>query len=155
MCVEGEQTCPNLSIISDANRDRRRVRNEGNFEMKRIIAATAVVLGLAAPAFANSTQLEADLGVPSGEYTTSQLALMHFDQDKPVSERTTYFGGESAATVSSKSAVNPAAEAIFASLDAEDEPAATVNQEIDTVTVYSSAVVNDRAAAIFADIDAE
>ena len=122
--------------------------------MKAFVAATAVVLGLAAPAFAAS-QLEADLGVPAGEYTTAQLAELHFNQDKPVSERAVYFGGETAATVSSKSALNPAAEAIFVSLDAEDKPALDVAQQIDTTTVYSSAVVNDRAAAIFADIDSE
>ncbi|NVO24270.1 hypothetical protein HJ526_13275 [Donghicola sp. C2-DW-16] len=123
--------------------------------MKRILATTAVVLGLAAPAFASSTQLEADLGVSAGEYTTSQLAMMHFEQDKPVSERSTYMSGDPTATVSSKSSVNPAAEAIFVSLDAEDKPALDVTQQLDTATVYSSAVVNDRAAAIFADIDSE
>ncbi|WP_276327389.1 hypothetical protein [Donghicola eburneus] len=40
--------------------------------MKRFVTATAVVLGLAAPAFA-SDQLTADLGVPADQYTTAQL----------------------------------------------------------------------------------
>ena len=122
--------------------------------MKKIIATTAVVLGLAAPAFA-AGQLAADLNVPANEYTTAQLAQLHFNQDKPVSERNTYFGGETAATVSSKSALNPTAEALFVSYELERNPALEVAQDVDTTTVYSSAVVNDRAAAIFADIDAE
>ena len=121
--------------------------------MKKIIATTAIVLGLAAPAFAEN-QLAADLNVPANEYTTAQLAQLHFNQDKSISERSTYFGGETAATVSSKSALNPTAEAIFTSLELEQKPALEVAQDVDTTTVYSSAAVNDRAAAIFADIDA-
>ena len=122
--------------------------------MKSFIATTAIVLGLAAPAFA-ANQLAADLNVSANEYTTAQLAQLHFNQDKSISEKNTYFGGETAATVSSKSTLNPTAEAIFVSLDLEDKTALDVAQEVDTTTVYSSAVVNDRAAAIFADIDAE
>ncbi len=122
--------------------------------MKSFIATTALVLGLAAPAFA-ADQLAADLNVPANEYTTAQLAQMHFAQDNKVSERNVYFGGETAATVSSKSTLNPTAEAIFTSLDRENSPALDVAQEVGTRTVYGSAVVNDRAAAIFADIDAE
>ena len=45
--------------------------------MKKIIATTAVVLGLAAPAFA-AGQLAADLNVPANEYTTAQLVQLHF-----------------------------------------------------------------------------
>ncbi len=122
--------------------------------MKRFVTATAVVLGLAAPAFAND-QLAADLGVPADQYTTAQLVQMHFNQDQSIGEQNTYFGGETAATVSSKSTLNPTAEAIFVSLDLEQNTALDVANEIDTTTVYSSAAVNDRAAAIFADIDAE
>ncbi len=122
--------------------------------MKSFIATTALVLGLAAPAFAGN-QLAADLNVPANEYTTAQLAQLHFNQDKSIGEQNVYFGGETAATVSSKSTLNPAAEAIFVSLDLEQNPALDVAHEVDTTTVYSSAVVNDRAAAIFADIDAE
>ncbi|MCT4578672.1 hypothetical protein [Donghicola sp.] len=121
--------------------------------MKTFIATTAVVLGLAAPAFAEN-QLAADLNVSASEYTTAQLAQMHFNQDKSVSERNTYFGGDSTSTVSSKSSLNPTAEAIFTSLELEQNPALEVAQDVDTTTVYSSAAVNDRAAAIFADIDA-
>lgn len=122
--------------------------------MKRFVATTAVVLGLAAPAFA-ADQLAADLGVPADQYTTAQLAEMHFAQDDSITDRNVYLGGESNATVSSKSTMNPTAEAIFVSLNREDSPALDVSQEIGSTTVYSSAVVNDRAAAIFANIDAE
>ncbi|MEY8882030.1 hypothetical protein [Donghicola sp. XS_ASV15] len=122
--------------------------------MKSFIATTAIVLGLTAPAFA-ADQLAADLNVPADEYTTAQLAELHFAQDNNVSERNVYFGTESAATVSSKSTLNPTAEAIFVSLDREDSNAQDVAQELDTRSVYNSGVVNDRAAAIFADIDAE
>ncbi|SFQ72024.1 hypothetical protein [Donghicola eburneus] len=121
--------------------------------MKRFVTATAVVLGLAAPAFA-SDQLTADLGVPADQYTTAQLTQMHFNQDKSISDKNTYFGGDSTSTVSSKSSLNPTAEAIFTSLELEQNPALEVSQQVNTTTVYSSAAVNDRAAAIFAEIDA-
>ncbi|MEY8882028.1 hypothetical protein [Donghicola sp. XS_ASV15] len=122
--------------------------------MKRFVATTAVVLGLAAPAYA-ANQLAADLGVPADQYSTAQLAEMHFAQDENVGDSSVYFGGESNATVSSKSTLNPTAEAIFVSLDREDSTALDVSQELGSTTVYSSAVVNDRAAAIFEEIDAE
>ena len=121
--------------------------------MKSFIATTAIVLGLAAPAFA-ANQLAADLNVPANEHTTAQLAQLHFNQDKSISDKNTYFGGDSTSTVSSKSSLNPTAEAIFTSLELEQNPALEVSQQVNTTTVYSSAAVNDRAAAIFAEIDA-
>jgi hypothetical protein len=130
-----------------------KIETERNFEMKRFVTATAVVLGLAAPAFA-SDQLAADLGVPADQYTTAQLTQMHFNQDKSISDKNTYFGGDSTSTVSSKSSLNPTAEAIFTSLELEQNPALEVSQQVSATTVYSSAAVNDRAAAIFAEIDA-
>ncbi|MEY8882029.1 hypothetical protein [Donghicola sp. XS_ASV15] len=122
--------------------------------MKSFIATTAIVLGLAAPAFA-ADQLAADLNVSADQYTTAQLAELHFAQDKSVSEKNVYFGAETAASVSSKSNLNPTAEAIFVSLELEENPALDVAQDVDTTTVYSSAVVNDRAASIFEELDAE
>ncbi len=122
--------------------------------MKSFIATTALVLGLAAPAFA-ADQLAADLNVPANEYTTAQLTQMHFAQDESVSEKNVYFGSETTAAVSSKSNMNPTAEAIFVSLELEQNPALDVAQDVDTTTVYNSAVVNDRAAAIFKELRAE
>lgn len=116
--------------------------------MKKLIATTALITAVAAP-LAAETQLETLVGANAGEYSTSQLAELYFAQNND--EDAPYFGGTSAATVSSKSSINPVAEAQFAQIAAQDGE----DYGLNTVTVYGNAAVNDRAAAIFADIDAE
>lgn len=49
--------------------------------MKRIVLTTAIVLGLAAPAFAAS-QLERTVGADTGAYTLSQLVELKFAADE-------------------------------------------------------------------------
>ncbi|MEC9196768.1 MAG: hypothetical protein VX974_04090 [Pseudomonadota bacterium] len=116
--------------------------------MKTLIAATALVAAISAPAFAQS-QLETLAGVSAGEYSTSQVAQIYLaaDADAPAP----YLAGESTATVSSKSSVNPVAEAQFELIAAQKGE----DYSSGTVTVYSAAPVNAQAAAIFADIRSE
>lgn len=49
--------------------------------MKRIVLTSAIILGLAAPAFARS-QLEAAVGVEADTYTVSELVQLKFTQDE-------------------------------------------------------------------------
>jgi len=49
--------------------------------MKRIVLTTAIALGLAAPAFADS-QLERSVGADTGVYTLSQLVELKFAADE-------------------------------------------------------------------------
>lgn len=118
--------------------------------MKRIAATAALILTAASPALASS-QLAESLGVDRADLSTSELAVLHFNQDASISEKVALTGAASDYTVSTKSAVNGTAEAIFASLALEDGPTAG---SAGTATIYSSAVVNGTAAKIFADIAA-
>ena len=59
--------------------------------MKRIVLTSAIVLGLAAPAFANS-QLEKTLGVDAGVYSLSQLVALKDAAEKTDNEGRLFFG---------------------------------------------------------------
>jgi len=79
--------------------------------MKRIVLTTAIVLGFAAPALAQS-QLERSLGVDAGVYTTAQLAQLAGAQTDQGIEGKVFFGGTDGHSAR-------AAE-IFAAIAAED-----------------------------------
>lgn len=104
--------------------------------MTRIALTTALVLGLAAPAFAND-QLARSLGVDAGAYTTMQLVQLKsaLSADEHIVAKAITGGS---AVVSTQSLGSPAADAAIARLFAED----------DEKRIYNASGVADGSAVV-------
>ena len=81
--------------------------------MKKLILATAVVLGAAAPVLAQS-QLEKSLGVEAGQFTTAELAILKSRSTNTGNDGRAFFGSGDNIRFSSSNVVNDVAAAQFA-----------------------------------------
>ena len=81
--------------------------------MKTVILTTALVLGAAAPALANS-QLALSLGVAPGAFTTTQLAILKDHSTQTSNDGRVFFGNfENNERFSASNVHNPVAQAQF------------------------------------------
>lgn len=123
--------------------------------MKRFILTTALVLGAAAPALAQ-TQLEMQLGVPAGAYTLAQQVAMKGASDLSGNDARLFFSGKTDGVVMSTSnGANRIATKIFADLAKEKDSNTRYFADHTVVTTYSGGAVNATAQRIFQELDAE
>ena len=121
--------------------------------MKTLLLTSALLIG-AAPVLAQ-TQLERQLGVPAGKYTTSQLAELAAASNETGSDARVYFGNDSATRVSSRGVTSERAAEVFARFAREDDDSQRRAQAGKvTPTPHSSGAVNATAERILAQIKA-
>lgn len=122
--------------------------------MKKLALTTALILGVSAPAFAQS-QLEKDLGVAPGVYSAAQIVALKSAAEQTGNDATVYFGDKSVAVMSSSNIANARAHSIAQSIAKASDDG---NERLFAANVGKSPVghgaINATAAAIFADIAA-
>lgn len=121
--------------------------------MKTILTTAAIVLGASLPAAAAS-QLEMQLGVTPGVYSTADLVALKFASEETGNQARVQLGEDSGMVVSSSNVQNSRAAEIFAEIAREsDDGIQRVFADNPVVTTYGSSAVNARAEAIFEAID--
>ncbi|MGB8622176.1 MAG: hypothetical protein WCD16_05100 [Paracoccaceae bacterium] len=105
--------------------------------MKNLILTSALILGASAPAFAQS-QLEMQLGVEPGVYSTAQLAQIKGVAGESGNDAMISLDSNKSVTMSSSNAVPPKAVKIFAELKrAGDDTNARLFADNMTGTTFS------------------
>ncbi|MGB8622516.1 MAG: hypothetical protein WCD16_06840 [Paracoccaceae bacterium] len=116
--------------------------------MKNLILTSALIIGASAPAFAQS-QLEMQLGVAPGVYSTAQLAQLKGVAGETGNDAMVRLDVNKSVTVSSSNAVPPTAVKIFADLQrAGDDTNARLFADNMKGTTFSGQSGNARAQAV-------